>query len=367
MVIFTSICSNYLHKARLLAESVKRNIPDAAFVVCLLERELDSAITASPSFDRVVLAKDTWESGDFDQFIFKHSIVEASTAVKGQFFRYLYKQFPEEQKFVYLDPDTYVYDDFVELRDLLDSHPIVVCPHILQPGNIDMELSSLAHGVFNLGFLAVNRSEEATHFIDWWADRLSLYCYDDKAKGIFTDQKWVALAPCFYDVVIFKHRGYDFATWSLFECGMTEEDGKYFVKGDPLRFIHYSGFGGVLENCIKNWLPEGAHPFKDLYADYKAKHIESDEDNVSKTPWSYGCYFSGTPISNEARIAYREHHYSPHLTINPFDQWDDLFLSAVEKASSADSKVSLLAKAWRVLRHEGLGVFIKKVFAKLRG
>ena len=31
MVVFTSICTNYAHKARTLAESVKKNIPDAKF------------------------------------------------------------------------------------------------------------------------------------------------------------------------------------------------------------------------------------------------------------------------------------------------------------------------------------------------
>ena len=93
-----------------------------------------------------------------------------------------------------------------------------------------------------MGILTVNRSDEAIRFINWWADRLYLFCYDDIARGIFTDQKWIDLAPCFFDVEIFKHRGYDFATWSLLDCGMTEENGKFFVKGDPLRFIHFSFF-----------------------------------------------------------------------------------------------------------------------------
>lgn len=205
MVIFTSICANYLHKARTLAQSVKEQIPDAVFVVCLLEREIRSDMQ-SEYFDEIVLAKDAWGEG-FERFIFKHTIVEASTSVKGQFFQHLYEKYPEENKFIYLDPDVYVYSDFTELRELLEQRPIVLCPHLLQPGNIDMELSSTAHGVYNLGFLAVNRSEEARKFIDWWAQRLFLFCYDDMGRGIFTDQKWIDLAPCFFDVEIFKHRG----------------------------------------------------------------------------------------------------------------------------------------------------------------
>ena len=85
MIIFTSICANYLHKARTLAKSVKDNIPDATFVVSLLEREMSPRYEYE-FFDDVVLAKDAWE-GNFEQFIFKHTIVEASTAVKGRFFQ----------------------------------------------------------------------------------------------------------------------------------------------------------------------------------------------------------------------------------------------------------------------------------------
>ena len=259
MIIFTSICANYTHKARTLAESVKKHMPEAKFFVCMTEREKSSAMEFQ-AFDEVVLSKDMWE-GNFNRFIYKHAIVEASTAVKAHFFQYLMKRFPEEQEFIYLDPDCYVYSDFTELKELLKSRPIVLCPHLLQPGNIDMELSSTAHGVYNLGFLAVNHSDEAMKFINWWAERLYLFCYDDIQRGIFTDQKWVDLAPCFFDVEIFKHRGYDFAPWSLLDCGMTKKNGNYFVKGDPIRFIHFSGYGKTAQKCMNDWLPEGEHPF----------------------------------------------------------------------------------------------------------
>ena len=172
MIIFTSICTNYAHKARTLAESVKKNIPDAKFLVCLTEREVPKSMEC-PYFDEVILSKDMWE-GNFNRYIYKHAIVEASTSVKGHFFKYIIEHYPNEDKFVYLDPDCFVYSDFVELRELLNTRPIVLCPHLLQPGNIDMELSSTAHGVYNLGFLAVNRSDEAIRFINWWADRLYL-------------------------------------------------------------------------------------------------------------------------------------------------------------------------------------------------
>lgn len=359
MIVFTSICANYAHKARTLAKSVKDNIPDAKFIVCLTERTVPAALDYE-YFDEVVLSKDMWE-GNFNRYIYKHAIVEASTAVKGHFFRYLYKTYTDEDKFVYLDPDCYVYSDFVELRQMLDTRPIVVCPHLLQPGNIDMELSSTAHGVYNLGFLAVNRTDEAQRFINWWADRLYLFCYDDIQNGVFTDQKWIDLAPCFFDVEICKHRGYDFATWSLLDCGMTEENGKYYVKGDPLRFIHFSGYGKMLQKCMNDWLPEGDHPFRTLYANYSKLHEENDADNVSKTVWSYSTYESGEKIDDTLRQQYRKNNDLMFSIENPFALSNDEMKDLLK-----NSNPGKITKLRRRLKRDGVKETTRFCLSKIK-
>lgn len=363
MIVFTSICANYLHKARTLAKSVKDNIPDAIFVVCLTERETLPQFNY-PYFDQIVLSKDAWE-GNFDRFIFKHAIVEASTAVKGQFFRYLYETYPNEDKFIYLDPDIFVYSDFIELRSLLDTSPIVLCPHLLEPGNIDMELSSTAHGVYNLGFLGVNRSEEAQKFIKWWADRLYLFCYDDIANGIFTDQKWIDLAPSFFDVEIFKHRGYDFAPWSLLNCEMTEKDGKYFIKDHPLRFIHFSGYGASAEKCMREWLPEGPHPFKDLYAKYCEIHEKNNADGVSKTPWSYSTYKSNEKIDDKIRIAYRKDYDLMFSIEDPFALSNTYLRKALKSRGTKRSINDIFKRSIYIIKTQGIKSFMKKAIKKL--
>lgn len=365
MIIFTSICANYLHKARTLAKSVKENVPGATFIVCLLEKDIpDSA--PFEYFDEIVLAKDAWE-GNFERFIFKHTIVEASTSVKGQFFRYLFKRYEGENQFIYLDPDVYVYSDLIELKEILREKPIVLCPHLLQPGNIDMELSSTAHGVYNLGFLAVNNSQEAKDFINWWADRLFLFCYDDIGKGIFTDQKWIDLAPCFFNVEILKHRGYDFAPWSLLDCGMYKQDDSVYIKGDKLRFIHFSGFGACTEECMRKWLPAGDHIFKELYAGYSRTHQLNDLDNVSKTKWSYSVYSSGEKIKDEVRLKYRANYDIMFLCDNPFEKSNIFYENIIENRFSINySNIKIyFQKAREVYKREGLEALVEKVKSKI--
>lgn len=360
MIIFTSICENYTHKARTLAESVKRNIPDAKFIVCLTEREISPEMQFL-YFDDVILSKDMWE-GNFNRFIFKHSIVEASTAVKAHFFLYLLKRFPDEEEFIYLDPDCYVYSDFIELRELLKTRAIILCPHLLQPGNIDMELSSTAHGVYNLGFLAINHSEEAEKFIEWWAERLYLFCYDDIQRGIFTDQKWIDLAPCFFDVEILKHRGYDFAPWSLLDCGMTKENGEFFVKGDELRFVHFSGFGATAQKCMNDWLPEGEHPFRELYDKYSLEHEKNDSDHVSKKQWSYSKYDSGEKIDDSLRAKYRNSYETMFSIEDPFQLSNKEIKSMLQKPKD---NISLPEKIKYVMEREGIKGVIRRAIKSL--
>lgn len=361
MIIFTSICANYIHKARTLAESVKKNIPEAQFFICLTEKEKGS-YAESVFFDNVILSKDMWK-GNFNQFIYKHSIVEASTAVKARFFQYLMETYVDETAFVYLDPDCFVYSDFTELKELLKTNPVILCPHLLQPGNIDMELSSTAHGVFNLGFLAVNHTKEAKRLIDWWAERLYLFCYDDIGHGIFTDQKWMDLAPCFFDVKILKHKGYDFAPWSLLDCGMTKKNECYYVKGDPLRFVHFSGYGATAQKCMRDWLPEGAHPFKELYKDYSLLHDKNDIDHVSKIKWSYDYYQSGEKVDDSLRIKYRSNYDVMFQTENPF-------LLSNRELDKKLKKEKSLKYYWNesvlTLKNEGVKALIAKILLLLK-
>lgn len=375
MIFFTSICSNYLAKAMALAESVKTHCKDARFVLCLVEREVPAEAAACPYFDEIVLARDSgWEN--FDSFMFRHSIVEASTAVKPRFMLHLAERFPSESKFVYLDPDVLVYSELEELEALLDRESIILCPHLLRPGNIDMEISSLAHGSYNLGFLAVSRSKNALDFLNWWAERLFMFCYDDKSRGIFTDQKWIDLAPGFFDVCILKHHGYDFATWSLLGSDMRTADRGYVVNGDPLRFIHFSGLdSGTIDKAIGWWLtPANRDVFVALYKEYVALLAHHGQATLGKLEWSYSTYSDGQPVGKAARIAYRDRDLWARLPA-PFNADDVQILGAAgasaqraapEGAFSAPQPpTGVLNRFVRSIRTIGIGPTIRKAVRKI--
>ncbi|MGS1013933.1 hypothetical protein ACVCL0_09930 [Rhodanobacter sp. UC4450_H17] len=377
MIFFTSICANYLPKAMTLAESVKRHCADAKFVLCLVERDVSEVAASYEHFDEVVLAKNAgWVN--FDRFMFRHAIVEASTAVKAQFMLNLLERFPAESKFVYLDPDVLVYSELVELEQLLDHQSVVLCPHLLRPGNIDMEISSLAHGCYNLGFLGISRAPNSHAFLAWWAERLFQFCYDDINRGIFTDQRWIDLAPCFFDVSVLKHHGYDFATWSLLNSDLRQEGEVYQVNGDPLRFIHFSGLdSGTIDKAIGWWLTDNnRETFVKLYNEYKQLLIEHGQETLGKLPWTYANYSDGRKISNEARVAYRARELWDAIP-SPFGSSDRNILSLANPAGTevaqaqqpagADpaSPPSVLDRVTASVRAVGVGPTMLKAIRKV--
>ena len=357
-----------------LAESVKRLCPNASFVLCLVERQVPDAAAEFPDFDAIILAKDAgW--ANFDSFIFRHTIVEAATAVKPRFMLHLVELYQSESKFVYLDPDVLVYSNLIELEELLDRESIVLCPHLLRPGNIDMEISSLAHGSYNLGFLAVRRSQNSLDFLNWWAERLFLFCYDDKSRGIFTDQKWVDLVPSFFDAHIFKHHGYDFATWSLLGSDLRQTQDGYLVNGDALRFIHFSGIdSGTIDKAIDWWLTDdNKSTFVALYKEYRGLLSQYGQEELGKLPWSYSTYADGSPVDNAVRIAYRNRDLW-QVYPRPFDIDGARILHAaggkeisIESSQSAELAASngLFDRFCRSYRHIGPGATMLKALRRI--
>jgi hypothetical protein len=313
MIVTTSICANYIPKARVLARSVKKQHPDAKFVLCLVEKEIDPRIREDKLFD-LILTPEMLSIPQYKSFLFRYTIVEASTAVKGHLMLKLLERFPDQEIFLYMDPDTISASPMTELLDFLKKWEIVLTPHLTEPESslvaiLDNELSALKHGAYNLGFLGIRRGAESLRFLRWWSDRLYALCYADYARGLFTDQKWVDLAPGFFEIGIFKHPGYNLAPWNLSRRKTTWDSTKsnLLVNGLPLRFFHFSGFdSGANEAMITKYCPDAENPVFTLRKKYIEDCEAAGQSEFGKTPWSYGFYDDGTKIRLEERKAVRE-------------------------------------------------------------
>lgn len=309
MHYFTSITSNYIPKARVLATSVKTHNPNAVFCLMLTDQLPENVNLTDEPFDAVFFMEDL-EITALEAWIFKHSLVELCTAVKGPTFLKIF-QTTDAEKIVYLDPDIVVLHSLKALSEILDRHDIVLTPHQVVPETtldaiVDNEICSLKHGVFNLGFLAVRRSDEGVRFLKWWADRLMKFCYDDIPNGLFTDQRWVDLAPAFFDVYVLRDKTYNVATWNLSHrhvtSGMAD---RLEIDGVPVKFFHFSGFdSGDQEIMLKKYAPENSALFH-LRKWYIKALKRAGQDELGGLPCIYNYYSNGEVITDDARRLYR--------------------------------------------------------------
>jgi hypothetical protein len=322
--IFTSIAANYLPKAAALAHSVKRLHPEAVFHLLLSDRLPDCPAATTAAFDNIINISEL-PIENLPAWIFKHRLVELCTAVKGTAFEYIAARYGA-QRIYYFDPDIVVLDRLDDLERTLEAHSVLLTPHQCAPETdlqavIDNELCCLKHGVYNLGFLAVRMTGEGRRFVAWWADRLRRFCYEEVATGLFTDQRWMDLAPAFFDdIAIVRDPRYNVATWNLTHRRATGA-APYGIRinGEPLVFYHFSGFdSGAQKNMLERY---GAHSpvLFELRDWYIARCEELGQFQLSKVDCIYNSFRNGCRITDEHRLLYRRR---PHLMSkfpDPFD------------------------------------------------
>src|SRR5687768_14218732 len=245
--VFTSLSYSYLPKAMVLAETLKRFNPDWTLWAIVSDRKPVQPAGLEPSkyFDHVVHIEE-WDVPL--AWIFKHDVVELCTAVKGMALRRLLQM--GAQKVFYFDPDIAVLARLSELEDELSGCNVMLTPHQLAPDWTtaairDNEICSLAHGIYNLGFLGVANTPEGLRFARWWEARLDEFCYADIPQGLFTDQRWCDLAPAFFEGVrIHKDPGCNVSSWNLSTRRVTQDtEGRLLVNNVPLKFYHFSKLG----------------------------------------------------------------------------------------------------------------------------
>jgi hypothetical protein len=337
IVCFTSFTFSYLAKARVLAQSMRRHNPAIRMVALITDEpppqlKLNAALV---DFDEVVYAHEL-DIPDFKSWLFQHELVEVSTAVKGPFLHHVLNSGiggAVPAKVIYLDPDIAVFSSFGEVLALLDEHSIVVTPHQCEPDETekaitDNEICTLAHGIFNLGFIAVRNDDEGRRFAQWWRDRLLDYCFDDIPRGLFTDQKWCNLIPCFFErVKILRDPGYNVASWNLSRRKIKiTRRGAILVNGRPLRFYHFTKLGPVADAMTFRYAGENTEVYE-IWRWYKASVERNIDPAIADRYWHYGTYANGRPIEKRHRTLYRERVDLQRSFPDPFRATDNAYLA----------------------------------------
>lgn len=310
---YTSFTYSYLNRARVLATSLRRQHPDWVIWAVLTDRPPEGFALdlASEAFDRMITVEELY-GDETEGWLFGHDIVEACTGVKGRAHLRILDE-PDVEQVVYFDPDIAVFNSMDPVIELLRSHAIILTPHQVDPDPpdqiraiLDNEIASLDYGSFNLGFVATDAGVEAGRFARWWDERLHDWCHDRRDIGVFVDQKWCNLVPCFFDgVKVLRDPGYNVASWNLSQREMRfDAEGRALVNGHLLRFYHFTKLGPVGDTMTRRYAGDNDE-IHELWWWYRNEVARFTDPAIPKGWWYYGSFDNGDAIQKPMRELYR--------------------------------------------------------------
>ncbi|MFC4276049.1 glycosyl transferase [Achromobacter aloeverae] len=309
--VYTSAACNYIPKVRTLVRSIKKFHPDWIVHLALSDELPPGFDLSQEPFDEIHPLS-SLGIADARGWAFCHTIVELSTAIKPFLLAHLLGR-DDCGGVIYLDPDTVLFSPIDEVLEALVHSNIALTPHLVDPehslaGVMDNEISCLRHGIYNLGFLAVAPTEIGKQFAQWWSDRLYYFCRAEIHNGLFTDQRWIDLAPAFFEgVCVLRTPRLNAAPWNLSTRTITGElPNSVKVDGEPLGFYHFTGFDSGAHRMMAQKYAGDQPTVAALIEWYDNAIADTGDDPLSKVVWAYSRFADGTPIPKAARVIYRE-------------------------------------------------------------
>jgi len=228
--------------ARSVLQSVAEFEPQAERFVFIID-DIDAIELIAEG--TVLRPSDVFEPSYFAELAHRYQILELATAVKPALLRFLLDR--GFDRVLYLDPDIQVFAPLEPVLEALVEHDIVLTPATTEPltrsGMWPFEMMFLQIGVFNLGFIAVADRPQARRMLTWWEERLKRHGADDVPASLFTDQRWMDVAPTLFDrLAILRHRGCNVAYWNLIARPLADTGELRLQSGEPVIFFHFSNF-----------------------------------------------------------------------------------------------------------------------------
>ena len=312
MNICTIIAKNYAAHARVLAESFREVHPEGTCTVLVVDDFKGFLDPAQEPFE--LLGIEEIGLPDPAQMAARYDVTELSTAVKPWLLRTLLARDGVET-IAYLDPDIWIADSIAEVATLAGEHNVVLTPHFTTPlprdGLKPSEEDILIAGTYNLGFIALGAGETAEALLDWWSERLERHCVVDPANGLFVDQRWIDLAPGIWPgIQVLRDPGYNVAYWNLPRRQLQRDGEAVLVNGEPLRFLHFSGFDPLRPDALSKHqtrIDLATSPvLASLCEEHAQRLLEHGHEEAATWPYGWAALPSGVKLDRAARILYSE-------------------------------------------------------------
>ncbi|OSP53391.1 hypothetical protein BV911_18270 [Pseudoruegeria sp. SK021] len=340
-------------------------MPDAHFVLSLTDERPGMLNLEDEGFDEVLFLDDY---ADYIQnprgWAFGHTVMELATAVKP-FTASMLMERADCDAVMFFDPDCVLFGPMSDMRHQLTESSVLLTPHAsLLHENDDwlfFEKGPLKVGGFNLGFFAFQNTETGREVSSWWRYRLMDHCLIDPEQGLFTDQKWIDLLPNYIDdLKVMREPVYNVARWNTFQRKISKKDGVYLADGNPVQFIHFSGFYKIgpyvkgLYDKTSEPLVENKDILEELSLWYSEALAGSRSHPIYELPWQFGSYKNGEAIVDADRRRYKASKELQRRYPDPFatDSFDSFWLycrkldrvEAETRLSKSDRMFNIVAR-----------------------
>lgn len=163
---------------------------------------------------------------------------------------------------IYLDTDLLVTGTFARVWSDFGPASALFTPHHLAPPNLAHrwinEVDVADMGYLNGGFSAWRRGNEADRMLAWLGERLTIYGFCDRSRGMFVDQKLLPLLQQYFpeSVRVLRDPTLNIAFWNAPERRVVRNPaGQWQVDGRPVIFFHLSGYRLAQSGLPCSYLP----------------------------------------------------------------------------------------------------------------
>lgn len=342
--ICTVITKSYISFARTLFESIKRFHKNIDFFVLLIDPDNQYFDSKNDEFTIVSLAELDERDVVF-KMAFYYTAFELCNALKPFIISHLIDR--GYQRCIFLDSDTYLFNNLDEEFNLLEEYSMLLTPHFLPENkNITpkLELDILKSGIYNAGFIAVSGSNEAKEFLKWFKSRLSIYSFFDLGvngkpkRGLNADQLWLNIVPLlFKNIFISQNPGLNKGHWNINNYSVKYENQESIIINgtDKLVLYHYSGLDVYNPNCLSKFLDkklimesETENALKKINKSIAESILRNGYNESIKWPYSYN-YFDKN--KKQIKIWMRAFYYTYRLKIGSPPQSIKEFYSIIPR------------------------------------
>ncbi|MTJ16849.1 MULTISPECIES: glycosyl transferase, group 1 [unclassified Dolichospermum] len=368
--VCTVITKSYLPYARTLASSLAEHNPDVDLYVLLADKVDDYFDPTLEPFKFIYL-EDLSDIQTVEQMCFYYTPFELCCALRGFLHEYMFEQ-TDAQKWLFLDSDIMVFNSLDLIFEQLENSSILLTPHRNNHLPIDYvgyEINFLKNGLYNAGFLGLQRTSISQKFISWFKDRLKSFAFNDffeqtiLYRGLFVDQLWLNLVPLYFDEVSFcLEPGANLGHWNLFGKTLSKDKlGNINVDQKPVLFVHFSGWDINNTNKVSKYAPmyeqDSPSLWSEISKNYRDRLIVNDYEKFMNYPYAFNYFHNGEFLTTAMRRQY----------YNNFDHDKNSKYSPFSNEIYCQLKTKLINDSQKTSSFTYLVNRIKSVIKKIRG